>query len=55
MFEPAGELHLAFHGHEDYTNYYRELDIEKAVDKNFLSRLVVLLIPGKHWLLFPTV
>ncbi len=33
MFEPAGELHLAFNGHENYTNYYRELDIEKAVTK----------------------
>jgi alpha-L-fucosidase 2 len=33
MFEPAGELHLAFKDHENYTNYYRELDIEKAVSK----------------------
>lgn len=33
MFEPAGELHLAFNGHENYSNYYRELDIEKAVAK----------------------
>ncbi len=33
MFEPAGELHLHFEGHENYTNYYRELDIEKAVAK----------------------
>ncbi len=33
MFEPAGELHLAFNGHENYTNYYRELDIERAVTK----------------------
>jgi alpha-L-fucosidase 2 len=33
MFEPAGEFHLAFKGHENYTNYYRELDIEKAVAK----------------------
>ena len=32
-FEPVGELHLAFSGHENYTNYYRELDIEKAVAK----------------------
>src|SRR6187549_1749780 len=24
MFQPAGELHLAFKGHENYTNYYRE-------------------------------
>jgi alpha-L-fucosidase 2 len=33
MFEPAGELHLAFNGHENYSNYYRELNIEKAVAK----------------------
>src|SRR6187455_2219243 len=33
MFEPAGELHLSFTGHENFTNYYRELDIEKAVAK----------------------
>jgi len=33
MYEPVGELHLAFNGQENYTNYYRELDIEKAVAK----------------------
>ena len=33
MFEPAGELHLAFNGHDNYTNYYRELDIERAIAK----------------------
>lgn len=33
MFEPAGELHLVFKDHENYTNYYRELDIERAVSK----------------------
>lgn len=33
MFEPAGELNLVFNGYENYTNYYRELDIEKAVAK----------------------
>lgn len=33
MFQPVGELHLAFKGHEHYTNYYRELDIEKAITK----------------------
>ena len=33
MFEPAGELHLAFDGHDNYTNYYSELDIERAVTK----------------------
>lgn len=33
MFEPVGEFHLSFDGHENYTNYYRELDIERAVTK----------------------
>lgn len=33
MFEPAGELHLSFSNHENYTNYYRELNIEKAITK----------------------
>lgn len=33
MFEPAGELHFAFNGHERFTNYSRELDIERAVAK----------------------
>ncbi len=33
MFEPAGELHLNFQGHENYTNYRRELDLERAVAK----------------------
>ena len=33
MFQPVGSLHLTFNGHENYTNYYRELDIEKAVTK----------------------
>lgn len=32
-FEPVGSLQLAFNGHENYTNYYRELDIERAVSK----------------------
>ena len=31
MFEPAGELNLSFKGHDQYTEYYRELDIEKAI------------------------
>lgn len=31
MFEPVGELHLAFKGHDSYTDYYRGLDLEKAV------------------------
>jgi len=33
MFEPAGELHMVFNGQENYTNYYRELDIKRAVAK----------------------
>lgn len=33
MYEPVGELHLAFDGQNNYTDYYRELDIEKAVAK----------------------
>ncbi|WAC13493.1 glycoside hydrolase family 95 protein [Dyadobacter pollutisoli] len=33
MFQPAGELHLAFQGHDQFENYYRELDIERAVVK----------------------
>jgi len=33
MFEPVGSLRLAFDKHENYTNYYRELDIERAVEK----------------------
>lgn len=33
IFQPAGNLHLQFAGHENYKNYYRELDIEKAVSK----------------------
>lgn len=33
MFQPVGNLNLMFDGHENYTNYYRELDIERAVAK----------------------
>jgi alpha-L-fucosidase 2 len=33
MFQPVGNLNLVFDGHENYTNYHRELDIEKAVAK----------------------
>lgn len=33
MFQPVGELHLVFAGHDQYTDYYRELDIERAVAK----------------------
>ncbi|WP_336517362.1 glycoside hydrolase family 95 protein [Pollutibacter soli] len=30
-FQPVGDLQIRFLGHENYTGYYRELDIEKAV------------------------
>jgi alpha-L-fucosidase 2 len=30
MFLPVGNLLIAFNGHDDYTDYKRELDIEKA-------------------------
>ena len=32
-FQPVGNLNILFPGHENYTNYYRELDIDKAVTK----------------------
>ncbi|MBC3538567.1 glycoside hydrolase N-terminal domain-containing protein [Rufibacter sediminis] len=30
-YETVGNLKLSFEGHENYTHYYRELDLEKAV------------------------
>ncbi len=33
MFLPAGEMHVHFDDHEKYTDYKRELDIEKAIAK----------------------
>lgn len=33
MFQPVGSLHLTFNEHDNYTDYYRELNIEKAVAK----------------------
>jgi alpha-L-fucosidase 2 len=33
MFQPVGNLYLTFSGHDTYTNYSRELDIERAVAK----------------------
>ncbi|MFC3813228.1 glycoside hydrolase family 95 protein [Lacihabitans lacunae] len=33
MFQPVGNLELSFAGHQNYQNYYRELDIEKAISK----------------------
>lgn len=32
-FEPVGSLQLSFDGHDNVSNYYRELDIERAVAK----------------------
>jgi alpha-L-fucosidase 2 len=37
MFEPVGGLRLIFDEHKNYNNYYRELDIEKAVQKTTYS------------------
>ena len=33
MFQPVGNLELSFSDQQNFTNYYRELDIEKAVTK----------------------
>ncbi|MES2797977.1 MAG: glycoside hydrolase family 95 protein, partial [Bacteroidota bacterium] len=33
MFQPVGSLNLTFEGHENHSDYYRELDIEKAISK----------------------
>lgn len=33
MYQPAGDLSLEFPGHENYTGYYRELDLASAVAK----------------------
>jgi alpha-L-fucosidase 2 len=33
MFQPVGSLNLHFNGHGNYSDYYRELDIERAVTK----------------------
>jgi alpha-L-fucosidase 2 len=33
MFQPVGNLELIFDGHENFSDYYRELDIERAVTK----------------------
>ena len=30
-YQPVGTLNLSFQGHSSYTDYYRELDLEKAV------------------------
>ena len=31
MYQPVGNLHIDFPGHDKFTDYYRELDLEKAV------------------------
>ncbi|MCA0364443.1 MAG: glycoside hydrolase family 95 protein [Bacteroidetes bacterium] len=36
-FEPVGSLNLTFPGHENYKDYYRELDLEKAISKTTYS------------------
>jgi alpha-L-fucosidase 2 len=33
MFQPVGSLFLSFPGHDNYTNFYRDLDIERAIQK----------------------
>lgn len=33
MFQPIGNLELSFFDQQNYTDYYRELDIEKAITK----------------------
>jgi alpha-L-fucosidase 2 len=33
MFQPVGDLRLQFDGHDNFENFYRELDIENAVTK----------------------
>ncbi|MBX2917007.1 MAG: glycoside hydrolase family 95 protein [Cyclobacteriaceae bacterium] len=37
MFQPVGSVHLLFADHKNYTNYYRELDIEKAIAKTIYT------------------
>jgi alpha-L-fucosidase 2 len=37
MFQPVGSLQLVFDGHNNYRQYYRELDIEKAMAKTVYS------------------
>lgn len=37
MFQPVGDLQLIFKGHEPYTRYYRELDIQRAVAKTIYT------------------
>ena len=32
-FQPVGNLNLQFNGHENFSNFYRELDIDRAISK----------------------
>ena len=40
-YQTVGDLHLMFPGHEDYSDYYRELDIAKAVQTTRYTALGV--------------
>ena len=37
MYQPVGDLNIYFPGHEHVENYYRELDLEKAVTKTIYA------------------
>src|ERR1700730_10385485 len=37
MYQPVGDLNIYFPGHEHVQNYYRELDLEKAVTKTLYT------------------
>lgn len=37
MFQPVGNLQLVFKDHDAFSNYYRELDIERAITKTSYS------------------
>src|SRR5690606_12225657 len=37
MFQPVGNLELTFNSHDNFSNYYRELDIENATTKTRYS------------------
>ena len=37
MFQPVGDLQLVFKDHDAFSNYYRELDIERAIAKTSYS------------------
>ena len=37
MYQPIGDLQLHFEGHDRYTGYYRELDIQNAVAKTIYT------------------